>query len=95
MAKIRLYHNPENGLGINRNGSFINLMQEVECILFLNKTETIAMENAFKKRSNEYQHQRVTLALYDFTHCNACTKHHKYKIWKTFDGIPNIKYQWL
>ena len=59
---------------------------KVNLTIFLNDNELKELIRCMRNNRDS-----GTMALYHFTHSDACTKHHKYLIWKTFgSGEINI-----
>lgn len=90
--KIKLSHVPKLAY-IYSKEAIGGLSFPIEITLLLSSEELKKLNRALVKRANE--NCAVCMALYDFTHSKVCSKHHKYKIWNTFNDISDINYKYL
>ena len=86
--KISLSHVPKFHYGIG------GLTEPKNVLLWLSDEEYKKLHKCLLKRIEE-KNSSVVLALYDFTHSKVCSKHHRYKIWRTFEGISDINYKYI
>lgn len=88
--KIRLYHKPKlHRVNDNPNHLIGGVTEEINLVLVLSQVEYEKLNECLVSRRN------VVNALYDFTHSNVCSKHHKYKVWNTFKEIGDISYNYM
>jgi hypothetical protein len=93
--KISISHTPKvNWFDKSKQHGIGGVTEPINAVLWLSDEEFKELNKCLMERRKEKGCSAVT-ALYDFTHSDVCTKHHRYKIWKTFEGISEINYKYL
>ena len=92
--KISLSHAPTiRWIDNDKRHEIGSVTEPKNVVLWLSNDEHKKLHKCLQKRMGE--NNSVALALYDFTHSKVCSKHHKYKIWRTFENISYINYKYM
>jgi len=93
--RINLSHTPKCSYSYNYKEHCIGgLTEPKNVVLWLSNEEYKKLNKCLLGRVKE-KSNNVVLALYDFTHSKVCSKHHKYKIWREFEGISDIDFRYM